>query len=143
MIRFLTSGPIGPDQIASEIADLSKRKDAGAHSIFLGQVRDDLSGSQRISAIEYSAYEAMVIEEAEKIRRVIFSEFRDVLDIVILHAVGVVHAGEISMFVLVSAGHRDQATLACRRTVELIKERLPVWKKEILEDNTEKWQHSG
>jgi molybdopterin synthase catalytic subunit len=65
------------------------------------------------------------------------------LDIVIIHSLGVVMTGEISMFVLVSAGHRDHATKACRQAVELIKERLPVWKKEIFEDNTYLWQENS
>lgn len=143
MTRYLTEGPITADRITSEINKLSLRKDCGGHSIFLGQVRDDLSEGIRIGAIEYSAYEEMVNAEAGKIKKIIFTEFSDVLEIVILHAIGKVMAGEISMFVLVSAGHRDHATRACRQTVELIKERLPVWKKEIFDDETHKWQENG
>jgi molybdopterin synthase catalytic subunit len=142
MIKYLTEGPITPELIMAEISNLGKRKDTGGHSIFLGQVRDDLSDGKRVKAIEYSAYEEMVKDETEKIRRIIFSEFSDVLEIIILHAVGIVKAGEISMFVLVSAGHRDHAARACHQTVELVKNRLPVWKKEILEDNTHRWQEN-
>jgi molybdopterin synthase catalytic subunit len=64
------------------------------------------------------------------------------LEIVIVHSLGTVMAGEISMFILVSASHRDHAVRACQKTVELIKERLPVWKKEILEDDSYKWQEN-
>ena len=91
-------------------------------------------------AIEYSAYEGMVSSEAEKIKETVIKEFNDVLEVVIIHSVGVVKAGEISLFVLVSAGHRDHASLACREAVELIKKKLPVWKKELLEDNTHQWK---
>jgi molybdopterin synthase catalytic subunit len=52
-------------------------------------------------------------------------------------------AGEVSLLVLVSAGHRQQAMTACSKTVELIKEKLPVWKKEIFEDNTHEWAQNN
>ena len=57
----------------------------------------------------------------------------------IIHSTGIVNAGEISLLVLVSAGHRQQAMQACSKAVELIKERLPVWKKEIYDDDS----HTG
>jgi molybdopterin synthase catalytic subunit len=140
MSEYLNEGPVTAASIASEIKTLGKRKNTGGHSIFIGQVRDDLSEGERVKAIEYSAYEGMVSIEAEKIKKIIFSEFNDVLEIKIIHSVGTVNAGEISMFVLVSAGHRDHAIRACSLLVELIKEKLPVWKRVILEDDTYKWQ---
>jgi molybdopterin synthase catalytic subunit len=143
MASYLTEGPITAEQISAKIENLGKRTDAGGHSIFLGQVRADLSNGRKVKAIEYSAYEQMVGLEAEKIRIGIFSEFSDVLEIVIIHSTGVVKAGEISMFVLVSAGHRDHAATACRTTVELIKEKLPVWKKEIFEDDSHTWKENS
>jgi molybdopterin synthase catalytic subunit len=143
MTRYLTEGAIGAEQIAAEIVNLGKRKDTGAHSVFLGQVRDDLSEGTRVRAIEYSAYEGMVSTEAEEIKKIIFREFSDVLEIIIIHAIGTVKAGEISMFVLVSAGHRDHAIEACHKAVEMIKERLPVWKKELFEDESHRWQENA
>jgi molybdopterin synthase catalytic subunit len=143
MNSYLTDGPVTPDQIASEIRRLGSRKDTGGHSIFLGQVREDAANGRYITAIEYSAYEGMVRTECEKIIETIKGEFTDVLEIVIIHSTGIVRAGEISLFVLISAGHRDHATRACRQTVELIKEKLPVWKKEILDDNSHNWQKNS
>ena len=140
MIKYLTEGAVSADQIASEIEKLGRRKDTGGHSIFLGQVRDDICNGRKVTAIEYSAYEEMVSSEAEKIKEIIINEFSDVLGLVIIHSIGVVLAGEISMFVLVSAGHRDHATTACRKAVELIKENLPVWKKELFDDKTHQWK---
>jgi molybdopterin synthase catalytic subunit len=139
MKKYLTAGPITPEQIAAEIADLGKRKNAGGQSIFLGQVRNDLKGGLRVTAIEYSAYEEMVNKETEKIRKGIFTEFSDVLEIIIIHSVGKVNAGEISLLVIVSAGHRDHAIKACSKVVELIKQKLPVWKQEIFEDDSRRW----
>jgi molybdopterin synthase catalytic subunit len=143
MNSYLTVGPVTPEMIASEIKKLGSRKDTGGHSIFLGQVREDASNGRSVTAIEYSAYEGMVSAEVEKIKEIIKAEFSDVLEIVIVHSIGTVMAGEISLFVLVSAGHRDHSTRACRQVVELIKEKLPVWKRESLDDNTHKWQENS
>lgn len=107
---------------------------------FLGQVRADEVGGKIVKAIEYSAYSDMVYVEAEKIKKTILDEFDDVVSIEIVHSTGLVNAGEISLVVLVSAHHRQQAIQACSKTVELIKEHLPVWKKEIFEDDSHHWK---
>jgi molybdopterin synthase catalytic subunit len=139
MSEYLINGPIGSELIAAAIAEAGSGKSSGGHSVFMGQVRDDVIDGRRVSAIEYSAYEPMVKLEAEKIKDEILSEFSDVTSVVILHSSGVVRTGEISLFVMASAGHRRQAIEACREIVERIKERLPVWKKEIFEDDTHRW----
>jgi molybdopterin synthase catalytic subunit len=143
MTSYLIQGPITPAQIALELEGLSNRKDSGGHSVFLGQVRDDVFDGKKVKAIEYSAYNEMVAIEAEKIKKIISDEYDDVLSIVILHSAGIVMAGEFSLLVIVSAGHRDHATKACRQALELIKERLPVWKKELFDDDTHRWQHNS
>jgi molybdopterin synthase catalytic subunit len=135
----LINGPITREIISSRIDLLNQKKELGAHSIFLGQVRADVKGIRKVKAIEYSAYEEMAGKEAEAIIKVILAEFSDVKSVDILHSTGRVMAGEVSLLVLVSGGHRHQAMTACSKTVELIKEKLPVWKKEIFEDNTHEW----
>jgi molybdopterin synthase catalytic subunit len=82
----------------------------------------------------------MVNAEAEKIKQTIFSEFEDVKSIDIIHSTGIVSTGEISLLVLVCSGHRQQAMLACSKAVELIKINLPVWKREIFEDDSHTWK---
>ena len=108
--------------------------------MFLGQVRADEAEGKKVKAIEYSAFVELVNVEAEKIMKEIFSEFGDVKSIDIIHSTGVVRAGGISLLVLVSAGHRHMSMMACSKTVELIKEKLPVWKKEIFEDDSHLWK---
>lgn len=120
--------------------ETGKLIDSGGHSLFLGQVRADVIDGNVVKAIEYSAYDSMVDAEATRIIDSVLGEFGDVRTVKIIHSTGVVRAGEISLLVLVSAGHRKQAIEACSKTVELIKERLPVWKKEIYEDNSHTWK---
>jgi molybdopterin synthase catalytic subunit len=134
--NYLINGPIPQKEITKAFQKMGKRTDTGGHSVFFGQVRADEISGKRVKAIEYTSYNGMVIVEADKIKTSILSEFDDVKSVDILHSTGVVEAGELSLFVLVSSGHRHQAFEACRKTVELIKEKLPVWKKEIFEDNS-------
>lgn len=138
--NYLTTGPVSQKLILHLIEKMSHNTDSGGHSIFLGQVRADEIGGKKVKAIEYSAYAELVSIEAEKIKKTILSEFSDVRSIDIIHSAGVVNAGEISLLVFVSAGHRLQSMQACGKTVELIKEKLPVWKKEIFEDDSHIWK---
>lgn len=138
--KYLIFGPITQSTVSDLIVKIEEKTDTGAHSIFLGQVRSDEIEGKKVKAIEYSAYEKMVEVEADKIKRTIFSEFREVSSIDIIHSTGFVKAGEISLIVIVSAHHRHQAIQACSNTVEMIKEKLPVWKNEIFEDNSHKWK---
>ena len=139
-IDYLTEGPVSQSLISSLIEKMGSKTDSGGHMIFLGQVRADEINGKKVKAIEYSAYIELVTVEADKIKEKIYSGFPDVKSIDIIHSTGIVRAGEISLLVLVSAGHRQQAMQACSKTVELIKENLPVWKKEIFEDDSHVWK---
>ena len=141
--KILVNGPITRKIMSSILASLAKNTDAGGHSVFIGQVRADIRGAKRVRAIEYSAYEKMAETEAGKIKESILAEFNDVKSVEILHSVGIVMVGETSLFVLVSAGHRHHAIDACSRAVEMIKATLPVWKKEIFEDNSAMWKENS
>jgi molybdopterin synthase catalytic subunit len=137
--KYLVSGPITGEFIASLVARINIDRGAGGHSVFLGQVRDDESDGRKVVSIEYSAYDSMVRAEADRIRDMVFARFDDVRSVDIFHSTGLVKAGEISLLVLVSAGHRKQAIQACSQAVEMIKQCLPVWKKENFDDNTHLW----
>jgi molybdopterin synthase catalytic subunit len=138
--KYLIHGPVSAALVASLTEELSKQIHSGGHSLFLGQVRADIIDGKTVSAIDYSAYESMVDAEVKNIVNLILGEFEDVNSVKIIHSSGVVKAGEISLLVLVSAGHRKHAMEACSKTVELIKDKLPVWKKEIYEDNSHTWK---
>lgn len=138
--NYLISGPVPDISVTGILNRMNENTDTGGLSFFLGQVRADSIDGKRVVAIEYSAYENMVKAEADKIIKSVLEEFDDVRSIDIMHSTGTVKAGEISLLVAVSAGHRKQAMEACSKTVEMIKERLPVWKKEVFEDNSHSWK---
>ncbi|MCE3259181.1 MAG: molybdenum cofactor biosynthesis protein MoaE, partial [Bacteroidetes bacterium] len=49
--NIFVNGPVSPQQIAASIESHSKKKEIGAHSIFLGQVRNDEKESGRVQGI--------------------------------------------------------------------------------------------
>jgi molybdopterin synthase catalytic subunit len=128
---FLVAGPI-TSVIISELMTLgSNDSGAGAVSIFEGRVRDDEVDGKKVTALEYSAYNEMAEKEAAEIIRDVKSAFSDVRTVWFVHSTGIVKAGEVSLFIIVTAGHRDHAIRACRQTLELIKKKLPAWKNEL------------
>lgn len=140
--NYLLKGPVTFSIISEYLEKIREKKDSGGHSVFIGQVRADEINGKRVKAIEYSAYEGMVNAEVNKIKQEVLAEFDDTRSIDIIHSEGIVRAGEISLFVLVSAGHRQHAINACAKAVDLIKARLPVWKKELFEDDTHRWREN-
>lgn len=140
MTNCLKEGPITQNEITYLMKKMSEKTNSGGHTFFLGQVRTDIVNGKRVKAIEYSAYETMANAEADKIKEIVLSEFSDATSVEIIHSTGIVKTGEISLLVLVSAGHRQNAIQACSKTVELIKKNLPVWKKEIFVDDTHEWK---
>lgn len=138
--NYLINGPVTYELISLFLRKIGEKTDSGGHSVFFGQVRADEINGKKVKAIEYSAYKELVKIEGDKIIKSVLSEFSDVKSIELVHSTGNVKAGEISLFVLVSAGHRHQAIQGCSKTVELIKEKFPVWKKEIFEDNSHGWK---
>ena len=128
-----------PLNLVNQIVDEARSGSIGAQAIFLGQVRNDVLEGKKVLEIDYSAYEEMVNTEMAKIYELIKNKYDDLQKIYVRHSVGKVKAGEHSLFVLVAAGHRRQAFKALEEIVDLIKERLPVWKKEMLEGGGHVW----
>ncbi len=136
--RVLMEGPIQPTFIADSIAKHSTKTDIGAHAIFLGQVRADEKDGKKVKEIVYSAYNEMAENTMSQIREEVFSQY-PVTCLHIYHSVGIVKAGEISLFVFVSCKHRQESYRALENIVELIKAKVPVWKKEVYEDESYAW----
>ncbi len=137
--NFFILGCISADFISKEIEKHHTKKNIGAHSIFLGQVREDIINTMQVKAIEYSAYESMAFEKMHMIRESLFGKY-ELSCMHIYHSLGLVNAGEISLFVFVSSKHRHNAIDACEEAVELLKSELPIWGKEIFHDNSSNWK---
>src|SRR5947208_4683479 len=114
---------------------------AGAVCTFLGTVRE-MTGERRTAALEYEAYPEMAAKtmaglETEARRR------WPIIDVALVHRVGHLDLGEISVVVAVSCPHRQDAFEACRWLIDTLKEVVPIWKKENWADGSEEWVHPG
>ena len=130
---------ISAEFIAQSIAKHQSKTQIGAHNIFLGQVRADVVDEKTVRAIEYTAYEEMANRKFHEIREAAFKKF-DLTCMHIYHSLGLVKAGEICLFVFVSSPRRKNVFEALEFVVEEIKAKIPVFGKEIFEDNTHQWK---
>jgi molybdopterin synthase catalytic subunit len=133
------SGAISASFIGDSIAKHQTKTSIGAHEIFLGQVRADIIDGKTVAAIEYSAYEDMAENALYEIREEAFEKF-NLTCMHIYHSLGRVEAGEICLFVFVSAPRRKEVFTAIEFLVEEIKSKAPIFGKEIFEDETHTWK---
>ncbi|MEN1785407.1 MAG: molybdenum cofactor biosynthesis protein MoaE [Bacteroidota bacterium] len=137
--NIFIEGAISPDFIAQAITELQAETAIGAHDIFLGQVRADIIEGKMVAAITYEAYEGMADAKFAEITEAAFARF-DLTNLAIYHSVGKVAVGELCLFVMASAPHRQVVFEALRYVVEAIKKEVPVFGKELFEDNTHQWK---
>jgi len=125
--------------IGESIGKHQSKTTIGAHQIFLGQVRADFIDGKEVVAIEYSTYEEMANRVFNEIRETAFTKF-DLVCMHIYHSIGVVKSGEICLFVFVSSAHRKMAQQAIEFIVEEIKEKVPIFGKELFADESHVWK---
>lgn len=111
----------------------------GAVATFLGTVRD-LTGERVTTALDYEAYDGMAEAKLKEIEDDTRSRW-PVGDIAIVHRLGRMNVGEISVVVAVSCPHRADAFAACRHAIDRIKELVPIWKKDHGPDGESQWVH--
>ncbi|MCW3118583.1 MAG: molybdopterin biosynthesis MoaE protein [Chitinophagaceae bacterium] len=139
--NIFVQGAIAASFIADSIQKHKSQTGIGGHSIFLGQVRADIMGEKKVASIEYTAYEEMALEIMHIIREAIFAKY-PLTCLHVHHSLGNIAAGEICLFVFASSAHRKAAMDACGETVERLKAELPIWGKELFEDETYKWKEN-
>jgi molybdopterin synthase catalytic subunit len=118
---------------AALVASLAASGD-GAVATFLGTVRDHNEG-RRVVALEYHAYPAMAEAEMKRIADETRARF-EISALVLVHRIGKLAIGDVSVLVAVAAPHRAAAFDACRHAMEEIKRRAPVWKREIFDEGS-------
>ena len=129
----LTSDAIDPATITEAV----RRPHCGAVVTFLGTVRDLTDGRETI-ALDYEAYPVL----AEKTMAEIEAEARQrwsIGEILILHRLGHLEVGEVSVAIAVSCAHRGDAFDACRYAIDQLKQRVPIWKRENWADGSTEW----
>ena len=108
-----------------------KHPQAGGIVLFLGTVRDNDRG-RHVKFLEYEAYQPMALKE---MNRVVEEARRrwPLLGIAIVHRLGHLDVGDISVAIAVSSGHRKEAFEAGRYAIDTLKQTVPIWKKEVWE----------
>ncbi len=137
--NVFVSGAISPQFIGESIAKHQSKTAIGAHDIFLGQVRADVIEGKTVAAIEYTAYEEMANKKFHEIREAAFEKF-NLNCMHIYHSLGTVKAGELCLFVFVSSPHRKEVFDALQHIVEEIKVQVPIFGKELFEDESYQWK---
>ena len=139
--NVFVQGAISSEFIGNSVAKHQTKTTIGAHNIFLGQVRADVIDGKTITGIDYTAYEEMANLKFQEIRERTFAKF-DLTCMHIYHSLGTVNAGEICLFVFVSSPRRRIVFEALEYVVEAIKADVPVFGKEIFEDETHQWKQN-
>ena len=101
----------------------------GGIATFIGCARD-FSEGRDVTQISFDAYGSMALAEMNNLRDEAIRKF-ELLDARIVHRVGVVGAGEQIVFIAAGAEHRAPALQACHWLIDELKQRVPIWKKEI------------
>lgn len=140
--KVFVEGPISGAFIGESIHKHQSKTDIGAHDIFLGQVRADVIEGKQVQAIEYSAYTEMAEQAFHEIREAAFAKY-ELSCMHIYHSLGRVNAGEICLFVFTSSRHRQMAFDATRFIVEEIKAKVPIFGKELFEDESYVWKENN
>ena len=104
----------------------------GAIVTFLGTTRLYNNG-RKVLHLEYSAYEDMATKKLYELRTKVKHRW-SIDDVAIIHRLGHVDIGEISLLVALSTPHRRESFEACQYIVDKLKITVPIWKKEIFED---------
>ena len=127
----ITEKPIDVQKVIDTATSLG----AGAVNVFIGTVRNTAHG-KNVVWLEYEAYESMAVAE---IRKIIdeASHRWPLLGWAVSHRVGTLKPAEVSVVVAVSAPHRRESFEACQFIIDTLKEKVPIWKKEVFEDGEE------
>jgi molybdopterin synthase catalytic subunit/molybdopterin converting factor small subunit len=132
----LVDGPLDLAAVIAEVAD----ERAGAIATFQGTVRRQSRGREVI-ALEYEAYGGMAEKVMVEIAEGVKSRY-ELCEVAVEHRVGRCEVGEVSVAIAVSAPHRQDALAACRDVIDGLKQRVPLWKKELYEGG-EEWIGRG
>jgi molybdopterin synthase catalytic subunit len=133
---LLSEEPLSLDRVVDEVRD----EQAGAIATFTGTTRIQSRG-HTVTHLDYEAYEGMAERVMAEIAEGLQARY-ELSAVAIHHRVGRVGIGETSVVIAVSAPHRQDALAACKDAIDELKERVPLWKKEVYSDG-EQWIGRG
>ncbi len=111
--------------------------DAGAVVLFLGTVRDNTDG-RPVKCLEYEAYPPMAEKKMAEIAQEVSDKW-GISRVAMVHRVGKLEIGEVSVAVAVASPHRKDGFEACKYAMDRLKQIVPIWKREIWADGEAEW----
>ena len=108
--------------------DMVRSPSCGAIVLFAGTTRDNFQGKP-VKHLAYSSYKALALRTMQQVASEVKAKHQ-VHAIAIVHRLGVVPIGEESILIAVSSPHRHAAWTAAEEALELVKERVEIWKLE-------------
>jgi molybdopterin synthase catalytic subunit len=124
----ISDHPLVEEEVVARVSG----PDAGGLVTFVGRVRDNARGHS-IQYLEYEAYPEMAEREMEKIAAQATQKWPGTR-VAIAHRVGRLEIGEAAVVVVAAAPHRAEAFEACRFAIDMLKQTVPIWKKEMATD---------
>ena len=127
----ITEKSIDVNKIIESVSSLG----AGAINVFIGTVRDTAL-NKRVVWLEYEAYESMAVSETRKVIEEAAARW-ELMGWAVSHRIGTLKPGEVAVVVAVSTKHRRASFEACQYIIDKLKEKVPIFKKEVFEDGAE------
>jgi MoaE-MoaD fusion protein len=127
---FVSAAPLDVAALEAQVASDS----CGAVLTFVGTVRDNFDG-RPVSGLDYEVYAEMAVPVMEQICGEVAAQWPGAR-VVIAHRTGHLDLGEASVVIAVAAPHRGAAYDASRYAIEALKDRVPIWKKELYSDGS-------
>jgi molybdopterin synthase catalytic subunit len=109
----------------------------GALSLFCGTVRDHSEGRPGVIRLEYDAYVEHVVPRLDAIAQSVRQRWPEVGRVALLHRVGPLTVGDVSVVVAVSTPHRQEAFAACSWGIDTVKDTVTIWKREVWEGGSD------
>ena len=120
----LSAEELSADEVLAQV----RHPGAGGIALFLGTVRDNNDG-RAVSLLEYEAYREMALAEMERIVADVEAAIPRAR-CAVAHRTGALRVGEVAVICAAAAPHRREAFAACRRLIDDVKARVPIWKRE-------------
>ena len=117
-------------QVYKDLSDAG----SGGICVFMGAVRE-FTNNEAVVSLEFETYKTMALKEMEKIAAEAIEKWQ-LNKVVIRHAVGLKKVEEPVVVVGASSAHRDACFEACRFLIDTLKERVPIWKKEVFSNKS-------
>lgn len=129
----VVSEPIDVTRVSAMVEHAS----VGAVSLFVGTVREHNDG-RPVTGIDYEAYQPMAQLELARLATEVTAQWPG-LRLAIVHRVGTLHVGEASVVIAAAHARRAPALAAAQQTIESLKQRVPIWKREHYVDGERRW----